>query len=200
MEARFARAAGGLSCKRHQEVGRKVKIRRLRPTPGVLIGTIALVFAFTGGAVAAGDINTNDIAKKAVTGSRIAKDAIKSGKIADGKVKAKDLADDVIPDVPDMAYGRVNKNGTTVAPETGAVGIAGTSSGGDGLVCYDLAFAPVSGTATVARSAGPATTVELVVNPPAGCAAPYTDAATVTRLASNGNPVDRDVYVDFIGQ
>ncbi len=174
-------------------------IRRLRPTPGVLIGTIALVFAFTGAAVAAGQINTNDIAKKAVTGSRIAKDAVKSGKIADGKVKAKDLADGVIPDVPDMAYGRVNKNGGTVAPATGAVGITGTSSGGDGVVCYDLAFAPISGTATVARSAGPATTVEVVVNPPGGCTAPYTDAATLTRLAADGTAVDRDVYVDFIG-
>jgi hypothetical protein len=174
-----------------------VKFRNLRPTPGVLIGTIALVFAFTGGAIAASKINTEDIAKKAVTGSRIAKDAIKSGKIVDGKIKAKDLAPDVI--APHMAYGRVNKNGTTVAPETGAVGIAGTSSGGAGLICYDLASTPVSGTATVGRSAGPATTVELVVAPPGGCTAPYTDAATVTRLASNGTAVDRDVYVDFIG-
>jgi hypothetical protein len=176
-----------------------VKLKKLRPTPGVLIGTIALVFAFTGGAVAASKINTEDIAKKAVTGSRIAKDSIKSGKIVDGKVKAKDLASDVIPDVPDMAYGRVNKNGTTVAPETGAVGITGTASGGNGVICYDLAFTPVSGTATVARAAGPATTVEVVVNPAAGCTAPYTDAATVTRLAAGGNPVDRDVYVDFLG-
>ncbi len=127
-----------------------MKIKRLRPTPGVLIGTIALVFAFTGGAVAAQTVNTNDIAKKAVTGSRIAKDAVKSGKIADGKIKAKDLASDVIPEVPAQAYGRVNKNGNTVAPETGAVGIAGTSSGGDGLICYDLATLPVSGTASVA--------------------------------------------------
>ena len=69
-----------------------MRIRNLRPTPGVLIGAIALVFAFTGAAVAAGEINTNDIAKKTVTGSRIAKDAVKSAKIADGKIKAKDLA------------------------------------------------------------------------------------------------------------
>ena len=96
-----------------------MKLRNLRPTPGVLIGTIALVFAFTGGAIAASKINTEDIAKKAVTGSRIAKDAIKSGKIIDGKIKAKDLAPDVI--APHMAYGRVNKNDATVAPETGAV-------------------------------------------------------------------------------
>jgi hypothetical protein len=174
-------------------------IRKLRPTPGALIGTIALVFAFSGAAVAASKINTEDIAKKAVTGSRIAKDAVKSGKIVDGKVKAKDLAPDVIPEVPDMAYGRVNKNGTTVAPETGAVGIAGTSSGGAGVVCFDLAFTPVSGTATVARATGPATTVEVVAGPPAGCTAPYTDAATVTRRADNGSAVDRNVYVDFLG-
>jgi hypothetical protein len=98
-----------------------------------------------------------------------------------------------------MAYGRVNKNGTTVAPETGAVGITGTASGGDGVICYDLAFTPVSGTATVARAASPLATVELVVSPPAGCVAPYTDAATVTQRVDNGAAVDRDVYVDFLG-
>jgi hypothetical protein len=176
-----------------------VKLRKLVPSPGVLIGTIALVFSVTGGAYAASKINTEDIAKKAVTGSRIAKDAVKSAKIVDGKVKAKDLAPDVIPKVPFQAYGRVNKNGGTVAPETGAVGIVGTSSGGDGLICYDRAEAAVSGTASVVRAGSPAATVDVAITPTAGCAAPYTDAATVTRLTTTGNPVDRDVYVQFIG-
>ena len=183
-----------------------MRIKNLRPSPGVLIGTIALVFAFTGGAVAAKDkVQTNDIAKKAVTGSRIAKDAVKSGKIQDGKVKAKDLAPDVIPAVPEQAYGRVNKNGANVAPATGAVGITGVAAGGTGVICYDLAFAPVSGSATVARTGGanqPGSTVELAIGESTGCQAPYTDAATSTRTLNQGMPVDqeadRDVYVQFI--
>jgi hypothetical protein len=182
-----------------------MRIRNLRPSPGVLIGTIALVFAFTGGAVAAKDkVQTNDIAKKAVTGNRIAKDAVKSGKIQDGKVKAKDLAPDVIPAVPQQAYGRVNKSGANVAPVTGAVGITGVAAGGQGVICYDLAFAPVSGSATVARGAAErGATVELALGESAGCTAPYTDAATATRALQNGptvdQPADRDVYVQFIG-
>ena len=109
-----------------------MKITNLRPTPGVLIGAIALVFAMSGAAVAAQTIQTNDIAKEAVTGSRIAKDAVKTGKILDGKVKAKDLAPGVVPEVPQMAYGRVNKAGGNVAAAAGAVGITGVASGGPG--------------------------------------------------------------------
>jgi len=178
-----------------------MRIPNLRPTPGVLIGVIALVFAFSGAAVAAQTIQTNDIAKKAVTGSRIAKDAVKSGKILDGKIKAKDLAPDVIPEVPQMAYGRVNKSGGNVAPAAGAVGITGVASGGQGAICFDLAFAPKSGSATVVRGAdaNPGATVELAIPPAAGCNGPYTDAAVTTKTSTTGTPDDRDVFVQFVG-
>ncbi|MFL5870269.1 MAG: hypothetical protein ACJ75R_04255 [Solirubrobacterales bacterium] len=177
-----------------------MRVRRLRPSPGVLIAAVALVFALAGGAYAASKIQTNDIAKKAVTGPKIAKDAVKSGKIAKGSVKANDLAAGVIPAVPQMAYGRVNKAGTNVAPVAGAVGITGVANGGPGEICYDLAFTPVSGSATVARkaTAQPGSTAELVISPAAGCVAPYTDAATTTKLSTTGNPTDEDVYVQFV--
>jgi hypothetical protein len=186
-----------------------MRISRLRPSPGVLIGTIALVFAFSGVAVAAKNkVQTNDIAKRAVTGPKIARDAVKSGKILDGKVKAKDLAPGVIPTVPEQAYGRVNKNGANVSAVAGAVGITGVANGGPGVICYDLAFAPVSGTATVAIGgpAQPGSTVELVTGAAAGCPAPFNDAATSTRTLRTAEPVsqpldepaDRDVYVQFI--
>ncbi len=174
--------------------------RKLRPSPGAIIGMVALVLALSGVAVAATKINTNDIAKRAVTGSKIAKDAVKGGKILDGKVKAKDLAPGVIPEVPQQAYGRVNKDGGNVAPVNGAVGITGTANGGPGVVCYDLAFTPVSGTATVVRAGNdPASTVELEISPTAGCTAPYTDASTTTRNSTTGNPADESLYVDFVG-
>jgi hypothetical protein len=177
-----------------------MSIRRLRPSPGVLIAAVALVFALAGGAYAATKIQTNDIAKKAVTGPKIASSAVKSGKIQNGSVKDQDLADGVIPTVPEMAYGRVNKSGANVAPVSGAVGITGVASGGQGEICYDLAFTPISGSATVARKAAaqPGSTAELVINPAAGCVAPYTDAATATKLSTTGNPTDEDVYVQFV--
>ena len=143
-----------------------MKLRNLRPTPGVLIGTIALVFAFTGGAVAASKINTEDIAKKAVTGSR------------DREGRGQERQDRRRQDQGQgPGLGRASRRtwrtaGSTrtarrVAPETGAVGITGTSSGGAGLICYDLALdAGVGhGDRRAARPAPP-TTVELVVAPP----------------------------------
>lgn len=185
-------------------------LKRLRPSPGAVIGTIALVFAFTGAAVAASKIQTNDIAKRAVTGPKIAPNSVKGGKIVNGKIKAKHLAPGTIPEVPEHAYGRVNKDGVNVAPLPNAVGINGVTNGGPGVICYDLAFVPVSGNATVAEGVNadrPGATVELTVGDVAGCAAPYNDAATSTRALTSSDPVvqpidepaDRDVLVEFIG-
>jgi hypothetical protein len=186
-----------------------MRTRGFRPSPGTLIATIALVFAMTGAAVAANMIQTQDIAKRAITGSRIARDAVKGGKIVDGKVKAKDLAPGVIPDVPATAYGRINKHGSTVAPGGGAVGINGVSDGGPGVICYDLAAVPVSGSATIANGNGAAgSTVSLRIGPGGGCPAPYNDAQTTSLSAPSlsstspyqeGSAADRDVYVQFIG-
>ena len=174
-----------------------MRLRNLRPTPGVLIGTIALVFAMTGGAIAHnGKVDTNDIKRKAVTAPKIARDAVKSGKIIDGKVKRRDLADNVVPEI---AHGRVNKEGNNVTVAAGSKGIAGAVSGGEGVICYDLAKEAVSGTANAVADAQPGTgaTVEVHVNPPSGCTAPHDDAVTVTQTGPTGE--NRDVYVQFMG-
>ena len=186
-----------------------MRIRKLRPTPGVLIGTIALVFALSGAAVAANKIQTNQIAKKAITGSRIAKDAVKSGKVADHSLKKRDLQKGLIPSAPTLAYGRVNKDGANVAAAAGAVGITGVANGGPGVICYDLADKPVSGSATIATDASSSgSTVSLVIGAATGCADPYTDAQTTTVGAPSlsgtspyqeGSAANRDVYVTFVG-
>ena len=119
------------------------------------------------------------------------------------------MAPGVIPKVPQQAFGRVNKSGTTAAPVAGAVGITGAASGGPGVICLDLAFVPVSGSATVIEGGGPnrpGATAELTIGTEAGCTAPYTDAAVSTRALTNASPpaqpldeqVDRDVYAGFI--
>jgi hypothetical protein len=175
-----------------------VRLRKLRPTPGALIAMIALVFAMSGAAIAADKVTTNEIAKKAVTGSKIARDAVKSGKILDGKVKEKDLADGV---VPELAFGRVNKQGNNVTIAAGAVGITGAADGGTGIVCYDLASTPASGTATVVGGdvGEPGSTVELTISPSSGCPAPHNDAQTVTKNSTDGAPVDASLFVQFVG-
>ena len=174
------------------------RIRSLRPTPGVLIGVVALVFALSGAAIAAPNIQTNDIAKKAVTGPKIARDAVKGGKVLNGSLKRDDFASGV---VPQFAYGRVNKAGANVTVASGAVAITGAASGGPGVICYDLAFTPVSGSATVAQKplAQPGSTTELLIGAGPSCVAPFTDAATVTKTSTTGNNNDEDVYVQFVG-
>jgi hypothetical protein len=183
-----------------------MRTRGLRPSPGVLIAAIALVFAMSGAAVAAKNkIQTNDIASGAVTGKKIARDAVKSGKIADGKVKANDLAPGL---VPASAYGRVNKRGGNPTVVNGAVGITGVANGGAGVICYDLAKAPVSGSATVVTDSGSAgSAVTMLIGAGTGCTAPFNDAQTTTTSAPNvstspyeeGSSANRDVYVQFTG-
>jgi len=178
----------------------------MRPSPGVLIAVIALVLAMSGAAVAAKNkIQTNDIANGAVTGKKIARDAVKSGKIADGKVKANDLAPGL---VPAAAYGRANKGGGSATLTNGAVGINGVAGGGPGVICYDLAKTPVSGSATVVTDSGSAgSTVTMLIGAGAGCSGAFTDAQTTTTAAptvstspyQEGSPANRDVYVQFIG-
>jgi hypothetical protein len=59
----------------------------------------------------------------------------------------------------------------------------------------------VSGSATTAQKALAqlGSTTELLIGASAGCVAPFTDAATVTKNPSNGNANDEDVYVQFVG-
>ena len=135
-----------------------IKRARLRPSPGTVLGTIAdrlHPHRSRGRGAQTARSRPGDIASGAVTGKKIASKSIKSGKIADGKIKAISMAPGVIPEVPQQAFGRVNKSGTTAAPVAGAVGITGAASGGLGVICLDLAFVPVSGSATVVEGGGP---------------------------------------------
>ena len=108
-----------------------------------------------------------------------------------------------------MAYGRVSKNGANVAPANNSVGITGVANGGPGVICYDLAAAPVSGSATIVTDTNSAgSTVSLLIGAGTGCVAPYTDAQTTTVSAptlsatspyEEGSAANRDVYVEFVG-
>jgi hypothetical protein len=81
------------------------RLTRLRVSPGVVLGGLALFFAIGGIGYAAATIGTSDLKngavttkklhKKAVTKKKVHKDAIVSKKVKDHSLKKKDLAFDV---------------------------------------------------------------------------------------------------------
>jgi hypothetical protein len=73
------------------------RLRRLRPSPAAVIGTVALVFALSGVAVALpgkNSVATKDIKKNAVTAAKIKNGAVTGGKLGDGSVTTSKLAND----------------------------------------------------------------------------------------------------------
>lgn len=157
---------------------------RLRRSPGVALGVVALVVAMAGGAVALpgkGSVKQNDIAKDAVT----------SKAIKNGGVRKKDLAANA---VPVMAYGVVTKSGADVELLPGSKGVAGVSNSGAGLICFDLDFDPRSVTANAISGSvlDPGTTVEVNLG-----VSPTCEAQTITKQQGTGL-TDKDVSFHFI--
>lgn len=85
-------------------------LKRLRPSPAMIVALLALFVAVGGTSYAASKITTNQIKNGAVTTKKIKNKAVKkkklangavtSSKVADGSLKASDLAPGVIPTVP----------------------------------------------------------------------------------------------------
>jgi hypothetical protein len=75
------------------------RLRRLRPSPAAVIGTVALVFALSGVAVALPGKNsvvTKDIKKNAVTTPKVKNAAITEAKLGDGAVTTAKLGADAV--------------------------------------------------------------------------------------------------------
>ncbi len=72
------------------------KLRRLRPSPAMVVALIALFVSIGGVGYAASKIGTDDIKNKAVTKPKIDKQAVTSNRIADLTVKTKKLADGAV--------------------------------------------------------------------------------------------------------
>lgn len=139
-------------------------------------------------------VDSSKLAGAAVDSSKLADSSVTSAKVKDGEITAADLAAGT---VPQQAFGRVNKSGATVTVVAGGTGILGATNDGGGIICYDLAFVPTSGTATVVHEniAEPGPTVEALLAPDA---APGCDAETFTKGSDTGTLTDEDVYVQFI--
>jgi hypothetical protein len=111
-------------------------LKRLRPSPAMVVASIALFLAVGGIGYAAATISTNDIkngavtkkklAKKAVAKKKIKNNAVDSAKIADEAVSRDDLSAD-----QRTLWAAVQSNGT-IADQSG--GISVTALGGGGYV------------------------------------------------------------------
>jgi hypothetical protein len=66
-------------------------VRRLRPSPALLVAMIALFVSIGGVGYAASKIDTSDIKREAVTKPKIAKRAVSTNRIADNAVKEKKI-------------------------------------------------------------------------------------------------------------
>jgi hypothetical protein len=73
-----------------------MKIKAGRPTPGFVLGLIALAVALTGTAWAATKIDTKDIKSKAITSKKLDTAAVTAKKLADKAVTSSKLADKAV--------------------------------------------------------------------------------------------------------
>lgn len=120
--------------------GKRQRLSSLRPTPALVIASIALVFSMAGGAFAALDlIGKNDIKSKHVkdesllgkdvkngklTAADLGDDAVGGGEIADGAIGSADLSDGAVgsADLSDGAVGSADiANGGVSAADLGTV-------------------------------------------------------------------------------
>jgi hypothetical protein len=129
------------------------------PSPGVVIGTIALVFAM-GGAAYAGQsvgktVGTGELKQGAVTAPKLHADAVRTNKIADNAVKGSKVAEDTLGTVPSavdaisVLSAVVQNNGTLLRSQQD-----GTSSSRSGQGVYIVAFPFDVGTCAYVASLG----------------------------------------------
>ena len=80
-----------------------------RPSPAMVVAIVALVTALGGGAYAASRVDTKDIAKQAVTGSKIAPNAVKGKKVRDDSLSGAKINENSLGEVP-LAANATNAN------------------------------------------------------------------------------------------
>jgi hypothetical protein len=163
------------------------------PSPGVVIGTIALVLAM-GGAAYAGksvgkSVGTGELQQGAVTAPKLHADAVRTNKIANNAVKGPKVDESTLGTVPTAtkALGTlsavVNNNGALIRAQQD-----GTSSNRTGPGVYIVSFPfPVESCAYVASLGGSGGSPSGEIS----TSASTTTTVQVQTFNSNGNAGDR---------
>ena len=151
-------------------------LRNRRPSPALVIATIALIAALSGTAVAAKKFGGDDIKRH----------AIKAKHIKDGDVTLSELAFDA------KSYAKVSGPGLL----TQSRGVVTVSRNREGRYCFDLAFTANNAVATPDGTTPLGTTTQTQVPASPGCVAPFTDA-TVFTVNANDQLANRPFFVQF---
>jgi hypothetical protein len=163
------------------------------PSPGVVIGTVALVFAM-GGAAYAGksvgkSVGTGELQQGAVTAPKLHADAVRTNKIADNAVKGPKVDESTLGAVPE-AVEAISVLSAVVANNGGLVRAQqdGTSSSRSGQGVYIVSFPFDVGTCAYVASLGGAG------GEPRGMVSTSLSAGNTVQVQTfnqNANPADR---------
>jgi hypothetical protein len=127
------------------------KLRRLRPSPALVISLIALFVAMGGIGYAAATIGTSDIKNNAVTTKKLHNNAVATKKIRNNAVTGAKVKESSLGQVPSAAnsdalggdpasafqsrvqWALVNATGTSILAQSGGITITGHATGQTGL-------------------------------------------------------------------
>lgn len=140
-----------------------IRRARARLSYSNVIATLALFLALGGGTALA-------LGRNSVTTRELAKGAVKNRNVEPGKLKNKSMKDDTLKgnkidesslDAPvpladsPSAFARVQADGTVVEALTRDVAAQNITTPGDGVYCFNLAFAPTGVQATARATETP---------------------------------------------
>jgi hypothetical protein len=108
-------------------------LKRLRPSPALVISTIALFVAIGGISWAAATIGTNDIKNGAVTAKKLHKNAVTKKKIKDNAIDSAKIRDGAVSREDQSAdqrtlWAAVQSNGT-IADQSGGISVTALGNG-----------------------------------------------------------------------
>jgi hypothetical protein len=109
------------------------KLRRVRPSPALLVAVIALFVSLGGIGYAASKITTSDIKNGAVTTKKLHNKAVTTKKIKNNAVTGAKAKESSFGQVPDAAHANNADNATNANSANTANGVAAGSVGAAGL-------------------------------------------------------------------
>jgi hypothetical protein len=195
-----------------------MKLRHRRPSPALVVSTLALVVAMAGTGYAAFSLPKNSVGSKqikanAVTSSKVKNRSLrgtdfKAGQLPAGPRGLKgdkgDPGDPGAPGTPGtpgtpFAFAHVNPDGTLDAPNSS--GVSAFSKKNDGLYCFTLIGTPRNAVASGDANEGGGTVFAAPnLSPGAHITTgdcPQGTTALVTVSGTNGLPTNHSFYVSF---
>lgn len=177
-------------------------VRMGRPSPAMIVATLALFVALGGTAYAGLSIPANSVGSKQLRANAVTTKKIKHGAVTAAKINPKGLTVPNAASAQAIAYAHVLSNGTLDTADSKNVSSASLASGEPGIYCLKVTVPAVNATANVdigeSQTVGYASVVLSGHDPendlgtfcPSG-----TNVAVITD--SNGGNTDLAFYISF---